>query len=236
MAVELAEVAAGLPVAASLALAGGITNLREGRRRAALNEAMHELRRPLQVLSLTIPDDLPPAAPVESSLRLATVALERLEREVNGDSSEEVVTEVSIADLIDAAVRRWSKAVSLSGTRLRVERSGDSVSVAGDPFSLAQALDNLLNNAIEHGGGELRIGWCREAHWVRIWVTDSGARSVPNSQRPRARRGGRQRRGHGLRVVARTAARHGGSFTLRRVPDRTEAVLRLPLCRRGSER
>src|SRR3954447_25761137 len=56
MALELAEVAAGLPMAASFALAGGLTTLREGRRRSSLNAAMHELRRPLQVLTLALPD------------------------------------------------------------------------------------------------------------------------------------------------------------------------------------
>src|SRR3954470_5553849 len=99
MAVEFAEVAAGLPVAASLALAGGITNLREGRRRAALNEAVHELRRPLQVLSLALPADASAAAPVKSSLRLATVALDRLDQEINGGAPEEAVTEVSVGRL-----------------------------------------------------------------------------------------------------------------------------------------
>src|SRR5881227_1107634 len=96
MAVELAEVAAGLPMAASLALAGGISSFREGRRRTALNEAMHELRRPLQVLTLTLPDGSQRATQVESSLELATVALERLDREINGVALENVVTEVSV--------------------------------------------------------------------------------------------------------------------------------------------
>src|SRR3954469_19252717 len=96
MAVELAEVAAGLPVAASFALAGGITSLREGRRRTLLNEALHELRRPLQILSLALPDSSPRAAHVESSLELATVALERLDREINGAALEEAVTELSV--------------------------------------------------------------------------------------------------------------------------------------------
>ncbi|HET7508470.1 MAG TPA: ATP-binding protein [Solirubrobacterales bacterium] len=227
--------AAGLPVAASLALAGGITNLREGRRRAALNEAMHELRRPLQVLSLSLPEDLPPAAPVESSLRLATAALERLDREVNGGSPEETVTEVSVDDLIVAAARRWSSAVTLGGGTFQVHQNGNSMYVTGEPFSLAQALDNLLNNAVEHGRREVRIESCEEGGWVRISVIDSGGRSPLKPLRPsrRSRAGGR--RGHGLRVVARTAARHGGSFNLRRRPDGTAAVLRLPLSRHGSE-
>lgn len=235
MAVELAEVVTGLPIAASLALAGGITNLREGRRRAALNEAMHELRRPLQVLSLSLPEDPPPAAPVESSLQLATVALERLDREVNGGHPEERVTEVSVADLIDAAASRWRNAVTLSGGTFRVQQNDNSMCVLGDRFSLSQALDNLLSNAIEHGGRQVRLESRREGDWVRISVFDFGSRSATNVRRRDRRSGGRGRRGHGLRVVARTAAHHGGSFNLRRGPDRTEASLRLPLCGRGSE-
>jgi signal transduction histidine kinase len=229
MAVELAEVAAGLPVAASLALAGGITSLREGRRRAALNEAMHELRRPLQVLSLSLPADAPEALPVESSLRLATVALERLDREINGASLEEMETEVSVADLIGEAERRWHRAASYSGGSLEVDRNGENLCVKGNRFDLAQALDNLLSNAIEHGGGRVRIEWRRESNWVRVLITDQGGSARADVDRSKLRRGGRDRRGHGLRVVEGVAKRHGGSFTLRRAPHGAEASLRLPL-------
>ena len=166
MAVELAEVAAGLPVAASFALAGGITNIREGRRRAALNEAMHELRRPLQALSLALPDHSHQAAPVESSLELATGALERLDREINGSVLKEVVSEVSVDDLLDEAVRRWNGGAALGGSSLRREWNGPKAYVKGNRFDLAQALDNLLRNAIEHGSGRVRVGWRREGDWV----------------------------------------------------------------------
>jgi|SRR5215218_429100 len=236
MAMELAEVAAGLPVAASLALAGGITNLREGRRKAALNEAMHELRRPLQVLSLALPADYPRAAPVESSLQLATVALERLEREINGGSLEGTVTVFSVARLIEEAAQRWRNAAALTGGGLQVNWNGDVAFVKGDRFALAQALDNLLSNAIEHGGGKVTIRWDRVEGWVSISVADSGTGSVAKSERRRHRRHRQGRRGHGLRVVARIARSHGGSFTLRRRPGGAEASLRLPLCRQEGER
>src|SRR3954447_9226298 len=144
MTVELAQVAAGLPVAASFALAGGITSFREGRRRAALNEAMHELRRPLQVLSLSLPDSSHHTSQVDSSLELATTALERLDREINGAALEKVVTEVSVNALIDEAVQRWKGPVTHSGGSLKREWNGPETYVEGDRFDLAQALDNLL--------------------------------------------------------------------------------------------
>jgi signal transduction histidine kinase len=232
MALELAQVAAGLPVAASFALAGGITSLREDRRRATLNEAMHELRRPLQVLSLALPEGTRHAAPVESSFELATVALERLDREINGASLPKVTVEVSVNGLIDEAVRRWRGAASCSGSSLQREWNGPETYVEGDRFDLAQALDNLLSNAIEHGSGKVRIGWRREGEWVCISVSNSGA-AAPTRWRRRMRRRGRCRRGHGLRVVERVARKHGGSFALRPARDGVKASLWLPLLRRG---
>jgi len=236
VAVELAELAAGLPVAASLALAGGITSLREGRRRSALNEAVHELRRPLQALSLSLPADAPAAAPVESSLRLAAVALDRLDREINGASLEEVTTEVSVRDLVEEAVRRWGGAARSNGVSLEMRRNGADSWVEGGRFDLAQALDNLLSNAIEHGGERVRIAWRREGAWVRVSVTDSGSSTKAKVAGRRLRLDGRCNRGHGLRVVGRIARRHGGSFSLCRAPHGAEASLRLPLRRQVGER
>jgi signal transduction histidine kinase len=230
MTVELAQVAAGLPVAATFALAGGLMSLREGRRRAILNEALHELRRPLQVLSLALPDGPHTAAPLESSLELATTALERLDREINGARLEEVAAEVSVNSLIDEAVQRWRSAAACTGRTVRREWNGPEAYVEGDRFDLAQALDNLLSNALEHGGGNVRVGWRREGEWVCISVTNSGAPSAARSGR-RRRRGGRCRRGYGLRVVERVARSHGGSFALRPARDGIQASLWLPLRR-----
>jgi signal transduction histidine kinase len=235
MAVELAQVAAGLPVAASFALAGGITSFREGRRRTALNEAMHELRRPLQVLSFALPGDSHESARLESSLDLAAVALERLDREINGGALEKVVSEVSVNALIEEAVQRWKSAAVDSGIGLRREWNGPETFVQGDRFELTQALDNLLNNAIEHGCGEVRIGWRREGGVVCIAVVNGEATTRVEVNR-RRRRGSRSRRGHGLRVVARIARRHGGSFTLSSAGQGVKASLRLPLGRQVSER
>jgi two-component system sensor histidine kinase MtrB len=236
MAVELAEVAAGLPMAASLALAGGITTLREGRRRAVLNESMHELRRPLQVLSLALPADSPEAVPVESSLDLARVALDRLDRQINGASLEEVVTDVPVRGLVEEAAQRWRNAAVLGGGSLQVKWNGHATVVEGDRFELAQALDNLLSNAIEHGGGRVRIECHREDGWVCISVSDAGDSGRARNDGPRFGRGGRRRRGHGLRVIGRVARRHGGSFTLQRSERGAEASLRLPLRRRVDQR
>jgi signal transduction histidine kinase len=229
MAVELAELAAGLPMAASLALAGGFTTLREGRRRTALNEAMHELRRPLQVLSLCLPADGPEVAPAESSLQLARVALDRLDREINGVSHEEEVNEVSIRVLIEEASRRWRGAVLRGDGSLESALDSEDICVEGNRFDLAQALDNLLSNAIEHGGGRVTIGCRRDGGQACVSVADNGVIARTKFGRLGFRRARRSRRGHGLKIVRRIAERHGGSFVLHHGLEGTEASLRLPV-------
>ncbi|MGE5336086.1 MAG: sensor histidine kinase [Nitrososphaerota archaeon] len=227
MAVELAEVAAGLPMAASLALASGINTFRQGRRRTALNEAMHELRRPLQVLSLTLPDRLRGDAAVESSLRLAAAALERLDREVNGAPGPAGPAAADPRPLLEAAVERWRAAAARRRGRVSLLWEAGEAVVWVHPVGLSQAVDNLLNNALEHGGPEVAVSVAVEGRFLAIAVRDRGGRAV-GIDGPRLP-GGDPRRGHGLRVVRRFAASHGGSFELRRAEGGAEAILRLPL-------
>lgn len=240
MTVELAEIAAGLPMAASFAVAGGISTFREGRRRASLNEAMHELRRPLQVLALSLPADRAEEEACDSSLRMAAAALERLDREINGGPVEDGAERVEMKALAEAAVRRWKSAATLRGRDLRLLWRAGEMTVLGGEFELAQALDNLINNGIEHGGGRVTIEGRGVGDRLRLTVRNShGMSPVPGKrERPgvRQRIGGRRRHGHGLRVVARIAADHGGSFRLLQSKHSTEARLELPLRGEGEPR
>ena len=235
---ELAQIVAGWPLSATLAAVAAAQGLRAGRRRSALNEALHELRRPLQAIALAGGGSRPPV--VESSVGLAAAALERLDREVNGGGLRRPPEEVELRALLDAAVRRWKARASVSGASLSLRwRAGRAV-VVGDRVELAQALDNLIVNAIEHGGPEISVDVRPYKGRVRIVVADSGraARSPARQGSPGeviARLSGRRTRGHGLSVVRRVAAAHGGRFALRRSECGSLALLELPLVRdRGS--
>jgi signal transduction histidine kinase len=235
MALELAEIAAGLPLAASFALAGGITTLREGRRRTALNEAMHELRRPLQVLALTFPAEAGELKAADSSLRLAINALEHLDREINGDSAGGRLTPLPLRPLLEEAVERWRGQATLRGTNIQLCWSSGEIWLEGDRSALAQAVDNLISNGFEHGGGEVTVIGSAEGSWLLVSVRDAGE-GDPKRGRLRHPFGiNRSRHGHGLRVVARVANAHGGSFELRRSDQGTEARLRLPVLATGEE-
>ncbi|HVD86107.1 MAG TPA: ATP-binding protein [Solirubrobacterales bacterium] len=228
MAIELAQIAAGLPLAVSFAFAGGISSLREGRRRSALNEAVHELRRPLQALALAATAHS--GDPIDSSLRMATVALERLDREINGDGESSGGEAVAVRPLAEAAVRRWEPRAALAGRSLRLVQRGESPMLPRGGFEVAQALDSLIINGIEHGSGEVVVEVCAEAEKVYLVVRDSGGQTSPHLLRSLglSRIAGRNRHGHGLRVVRRTAAELGGGFELRRNAAGTAAVLELP--------
>lgn len=231
--IELAQVVAGWPLATTLAAVAAAQSLRAGRRRSALNEALHELRRPLQAIALVGgPDGSEPA--LESSVRLAAAALDRLDREVNGRGLPRPPERVELRPLLEAAVRRWQARASVSGASLKLHwRAGRAV-VVGDRAELSQALDNLIVNAIEHGGPEISVAAHPHKGRVRIVIADSGSGARPAVRRDApaeviARLSGRRRRGHGLNIVRRVAAAHDGRFALRRSERGSLALFELPL-------
>jgi signal transduction histidine kinase len=206
-----------------------------GTRRAALNEALHELRRPLQALALAVGPGRAATGGVESSLLLVAAAVDRLDDEINGRGSNGASEPFAVAPLLESAVGRWRARARLAGGDLRLAGVAPAV-VAGDRLGLSQALDNLLVNAIEHGGPTVEVEARVQGRRLRIAVSDSGRARRPASRRGApaevlARLAGGRRRGHGLVVVRRVAAAHGGRFELRCSDRGSVAVLELPLAR-----
>jgi len=237
----LAEIVAAWPLGASLAAAVAVQGLRTGRRRTALNEALHELRRPLQALALVAPGTVAvePGA-IQGSVQMAAVALERLEREINGETVVPVRETLSVGPLLVAAVGRWQARAALAGGSLSLCPRADEAMVEVDRGAVARMLDNLIVNAIEHGGPEIVVEARVEDGVLRLAVIDRGrdARSESRRQSPAeliARLSGRKLHGHGLRVVRRTAATHGGHFKLRSSARGTEAIVAMPLADEGEE-
>jgi two-component system sensor histidine kinase TctE len=210
---------AGWPLA--LAVAGLVVGdrVREARRRASLNSALHELRRPLQALVLCSAASRNREG---QAIRGALAALGDLDRAINGGSRRHAPRPVVCRALVQAAVERWRGIAAASHRSLALEWRAGTAAVMADPERLAQALDNLIHNAIVHGGLRIRVAASVFAGGVRISVTDSGAGASRTSRRSEPRHG------HGLRIVSAVAAEHGGRFLLRTSPDGTRATLELP--------
>jgi signal transduction histidine kinase len=228
---------AGLTLAATV---------RDGRRRTVLNERLHEVRRPLQALALMGPVTGGPGVG-DGPLEMAAAALARLDREINGEGEMEVRTAIAVRPLLEAAQRRWHAQAALVGATIEVRWDAGEVAIEGDRIDLAAALDNLVSNALEHGGPRIELTADLVGERICLAVVDSGsgagrrvrdrdasvraraARRRRDQRTPFGRLSGRARHGHGLRLVRRTAAAHGGTFALHQGEDGTSAVLELPL-------
>jgi signal transduction histidine kinase len=231
---ELAEIVTGWPLAATLAVAITAGGVRAGRRRAALNQALHELRRPLQAICLAPARAAVGGEGVATSLQMARAALERLDREINGGTGTRGPEPILVRPLLASAVGRWRARASLGGGALELRWGAGEALVIGDRTGLAQAFDNLIVNAIEHGGPSIEVEGRLRGERLRISVADSGRDSRPPSRRGTpaevlARLAGRNRHGHGLSVVRGIAASHDGRFALRHSEHGSLAVLELPL-------
>lgn len=237
--IELAHLVAGWPLVVTMAAAVTVQGLREGRRRSSLNEALHELRRPLQAVALASGPRLATAGAGGEAIELAAAALERLDREINGGPRPAMRGAIDGLSLAGAAVERWQEAARLAGARLELRWNAGQATVGGDRAALGQALDNLIVNAIEHGGPTIVVSARVREDRLRVAVADSGrrsrsrARQEPLAAAAIARLSGRRRHGHGLAVVRRIASEHGGVFALRRSQAGTLAVLELPLIELG---
>jgi signal transduction histidine kinase len=196
----------------------------ERRRRARLNRALHELRRPLQALALGAQLGPSPAMGGVGSLDLALAALTQLDEQINRGGSPPAVRPVAGRALVESAVERWRGPAAASGHTLELSWRAGRATLLADPAQVSQALDNLISNSLEHGGLRVAVSASICVGGLRVEVADD-----PPAVRARSWRRRDARRGHGLAVAARVAASHGGRFRLRLGEEGAVAVLELPL-------
>jgi signal transduction histidine kinase len=168
-------------------------------------EAEHELRGPLQAIALAIEGSV-----VQSELERARIALADLAAARSGERAggvEEVVR-------LDRLVWRTATASDLAARRVgggvHLDWKAGPVAIRADRGRLTQALSNLLANAIEHGGGTVRIVGRRTRRGIRVEVRDSG-------------------RGHGLTIATKAIHEAGGSLSTAREGTGTAVAFELPV-------
>jgi signal transduction histidine kinase len=199
----------------------------------ALNRALHELRRPIQALVLLEersgrPAAAPPVASRRGLLELATSALRELDGVLNGSPSIPPVRRFSCREAVLACLERWRPVASRPGA-FRVYWDAGPAQVEGDAARMAQALDNLVANALEHGGAPIVVTGARVAGRVRITIANGAGVAPPSAN-------GDPRRGHGTQIVSEVASAHGGRFALCHTGGGCVAALELPLAEPGYAR
>jgi signal transduction histidine kinase len=204
---------------AALAAAVAFSVLAGARRQAELAaRACHELAGPLQAAGLALHAahremPSPRLVAVDLELRRAARALDDLDAARAGRRASDVAGLVDAGTLVAQQALVWQACARERGRTLRVA-AASGVLVRADAVRLAQAVGNLVANALEHGEGGVELRVVRAAGRVRIEVRDEGdGLPAPVAALTRRPRGGRGARGRGLAIAAGIAERSGGRLT-----------------------
>lgn len=213
------------------------------RRRELVARACHELRGPLTAVRLSLATmerrgEAPPErlAALELELRRAGLALDDFAAARSGRRAIDRCAPVEVAELVEEQFATWEVVAAAFGSSLSLAAVLPGAYVRGDRVRLAQAISNLVANALEHGPGrvELTARVVGRGH-VRIEVADEGpGLPSPVSALTRRARAGRGRRGRGLAIAAEIAARHGGRLVAAPAARGARIGLELPVLRRAA--
>jgi DNA-binding response OmpR family regulator len=209
------------------------------RRRELVARACHELRGPLTAAHLALHSgarhgEAPPArlAAVDRELDRAAVALEDLAAARHGRRAPDRDEPVDVGDLLAYQAITWRMVAGVFGCRLELVEPRSGAMVRGDRVRLAQAVGNLVANALEHGDGPVRLLARAQGDRVRIEVADEGpGLPAPVGDLTRRPRAGRGRRGRGLAIAADIADRHGGRLVAAPAARGARVALELPAWR-----
>lgn len=203
------------------------------RERSFLTDASHELRTPLALLRTELELALRhprPAADLRLAIESAAEETERLTRLADDllliarADQGELAVRLSTVDT-DELMRRVTRGLNRPDGR-RVKVDSDRVRrFTCDPLRIEQALRNMLDNALRHGGGGVLLTAVQTPAGVELHVRDHGA-GMPDEFVPHAferfsradEASGRHGAGLGLSIVQAVAAAHGGLASAKNIP------------------
>jgi signal transduction histidine kinase len=250
--VTAAPAVGGWLVAAGLALSSRWAAVS---RADGVAQACHELRGPLSAIGLGVElasrtGQLPAGRvqALELELGRARQALDDLAVaggvRARAHPTRAAADQVPLGTLLRESAEAWRDAAGSRQMRVELPPGGE-VFVTGERLRLAQALGNLLANAVEHGEGDVIARLRATATVARIDICDGG-RGLPAPLADLIGSGCLRRwyqwlppmavseRGHGLRIVAGIAASHGGRLICAPSERGARLVLELPLTRADS--
>jgi GAF domain-containing protein len=200
------------------------------RERRVVSDASHELRTPLTTLRAEV--DLAligdrDKSELRAALESASEEAKRMSRLADdllvlarADQGRLPLHRQPLAarELLEDAAVRAHAGVEVRGRSIAVAELSDGCTVRADPDRAAQALDNLITNALLHGDGTITLSAQSKLGYVEIHVSDQGP-GFPDDLLPRAfERFGRGQHaranepgsGLGLALVEAVARAHGG--------------------------
>ena len=217
------------------------------RERGFLADASHELRTPVSLLraevelALEVPrsnDELLIALRSigEEADRLSQLAEDLLLLNRIDEGRLSIRREaVDLGELLDGVATRFRRRAGETGRQ--IEADGRKLSVSVDRTRLEQALGNLVENALRHGSGAIRLFGVEQETRLEIHVTDEGdgfpgafvARAFERFSRADDARSGAGA-GLGLAIVKAVAEAHGGTATTTNRPERgADVCLSIPI-------
>ncbi|MFD5542671.1 ATP-binding protein [Streptomyces sp. NPDC127079] len=214
------------------------------RERRFVADASHELRTPLTLMRAELDVALHrprSAGELTDTLRSVDTEVQRLidlsnallDLEELGSSQHLTRARVRLADLVEAAVAPHRRTAGRSGRDLAVDVP--DVVIEGDARWLQPAIGNLLDNALRHGTGTVRLTAGVHQGRLRLSVTDEGPgfppeflpRAFDRFARAEASRTS-EGSGLGLAFVHAVALAHGGTAQARNTGHGSAVTLDLP--------
>lgn len=202
-----------------------------GNERRFVSDAAHEIRTPLALLSLRLQKARADGRvdwdaidrEVAGLQRLATQLLDLARKDHSarvGDRSE--FRAVDLARIAREAAAAAIPAAEAEGREIRVDMPRH-LPVAGDAADLADLVRNLLDNALRHGRGRVRVAgraaWAEDRDLAVLTVEDEGPGVPPGCEATvfdRFSKADRASPGHGLglAIVRETVRFHGGTVRM----------------------
>jgi len=219
--------------------------------------AAHQLRTPLTGLRLRLEAaGMKTGDPALSrDLEAAEKEAERLTRTVTdllilareGAAPSALASALALRPAVEDALERWTSVAAERSCALELDDRSGGAAAAASAGDVAQILDNLIENAIEHSppDGTVTIELAVAGVWAEVAVNDAGPGLQPGEEEAvfeRFRRGSSQPgrpsgSGLGLTIVRVLAERWGGTAGIaNRRGGGARAVVRLPLDGRPSGR
>jgi signal transduction histidine kinase len=134
----------------------------------------------------------------------------------------DIKIEVEFQELVLRSARAWSFLAPTFASSLEVDWRAGPVRVLGHAGRLQQALDNLIANALEHGGPRVVIEGERREQLVRVLISDGGGGPPPDLDGVLAEktaaispaRSPRAAHGYGLSIASQVIREHRGRLAL----------------------